>query len=212
MEDPFVSSPEGPAGSREPHRYSSFDTQLFSLNASSPSQAKRALEAHLAETERRLQEASKLGTALINQQKELSEKLQEVEQQRDEGEVGPELRQKLIELEKEYNEIGRESARAFLAPKRAVSGGDGTPMVDLRVRIPCEHSAYQLAIGPMLTSLSSHRPHLPYSLAKPAHHHQKSAFLRESKETSPLAVFMTLSLQPRFRPLFLRKYANCKDF
>lgn len=137
MEDPFISSPEGPAGSREPHRYSSFDTQLFSLNASSPSQAKRALEAHLAETERRLQEASKLGTALIHQQKELSEKLQEVEQQRDEGEVGPELRQKLIELEKEYNEIGRESARAFLAPKRAISGGDGTPMVDLRVRMPC---------------------------------------------------------------------------
>ncbi|CRG87181.1 Anucleate primary sterigmata protein A [Talaromyces islandicus] len=132
MEDPFVSSPEGPGASREPHRYSSFDTQLFSLNASSPSQAKRALEAHLAETERRLQEASKLGTALINQQKELSEKLQEVEQQRDEGEVGPELRQKLIELEKEYNEIGRESARAFLAPKRAISGGEGTPMVDLR--------------------------------------------------------------------------------
>ena len=32
-------------------------------------------------------------------------------------EIGPELRQKLIDIEKEYNEIGRESARASLAPK-----------------------------------------------------------------------------------------------
>lgn len=133
MEDPFVSSPDGPAASRDSHRYSSFDTQLFSLNASSPSQAKRALEAHLAETERRLQEASKLGTALVQQQQKLSEKLREVERQQDEGEIGPELRRKLVDLEKEYNEIGRESARAFLAPKRLVSGGDGTPSVDLRV-------------------------------------------------------------------------------
>jgi chromosome segregation ATPase len=133
MEDPFVSSPDGPTAAREPHRYSSFDTQLFSLNASSPSQAKRALEAHLAETERRLQEASNLGTALVQQQKELSDKLKEVEQQQDGSEIGPELRQKLEELEKEYNEIGRESARAFLAPKRVISGQDGTPAIDLRV-------------------------------------------------------------------------------
>jgi hypothetical protein len=34
-----------------------------------------------------------------------------------EGEMGPELRRKLADLEKEYNEIGRESARAFLGPK-----------------------------------------------------------------------------------------------
>lgn len=133
MEDPFISSPDGLAGTREPHRYSSFDTQLFSLNASSPSQAKRALEAHLAETERRLQEASKLGTALVNQQKELTDKLHELDQHRDESEISPELRQKLVELEKEYNEIGRDSARAFLAPKRAVSGGEGTPGIDPRV-------------------------------------------------------------------------------
>lgn len=133
MEDPFVSSPDGPIALREPHRYSSFDTQLFSLNASSPSQAKRALEAHLAETERRLHEASNLGTALVQQQKELSDKLKEVDQQQDGSEIGPELRQKLVELEKEYNDIGRESARAFLAPKRVISAPDGTPAIDLRV-------------------------------------------------------------------------------
>lgn len=87
------------------------------MDASSPSQAKRALEAHLAETERRLQDASKLGTALVQQQKELSDKLKEVEGKGDDGEIGPDLRRKLVDLEKEYNEIGRESARAFLGPK-----------------------------------------------------------------------------------------------
>lgn len=135
VEDPFVSTAGG--GVREPHRYSSFDTQLFSLDASSPAQAKRALEAHLAETERRLEEASKLGTALIDQQRELSDKLKEVEQQQDDNEVGPELRQKLAELEKEYNEIGRETARAFLAPKRLAGISDeanvGTPSVEPKV-------------------------------------------------------------------------------
>ncbi|PYH93207.1 anucleate primary sterigmata protein A [Aspergillus ellipticus CBS 707.79] len=123
IEDPFVSNLEG-AHPRETHRYSSFDTQLFSLDASSPAQAKRALEAHLAETERRLEEAGKLGTALIEQQKELEDKLKEVEQQQEAGQIGPELRRKLADLEREYNEIGRETARAFLAPKR-LAGDDG---------------------------------------------------------------------------------------
>jgi hypothetical protein len=136
MEDPFVSSNGQPPVPRESHRYSSFDTQLFSLNASSPAQAKRALEAHLAETERRLEEASKLGTALIDQQRQLEEQLKEVEQQQDEGEMGPELRQKLADLEREYSEIGRETARAFLAPKRLAGGEDaqpGTPGFDQKV-------------------------------------------------------------------------------
>lgn len=128
MDDPFVSQHIGSTVPRDAHRYSSFDTQLFSLDASEPAQVKRALEAHLAETERRLEEASKLGTALIQQQKELSDKLIEVERQQDEGEIGPELRRKLMDLEREYNEIGRETARAFLAPKRILSGGeDGVP-------------------------------------------------------------------------------------
>lgn len=133
MEDPFLSPTAQPSAAREPHRYSSFDTQLFSLNVSSPAQAKRALEAHLAETERRLEEASKLGTALIEQQRELSDQLKEVEQQPDEGEMGPELRRKLADLEKEYTEVGRETARAFLAPKRLVGGLEDTPSLDQKV-------------------------------------------------------------------------------
>lgn len=138
MEDPFVSNGARPAAPRDATRGSSFGTQLYELNASSPAQAKRALEAHLAETERRLEEASKLGTALIDQQKQLSKQLKEVEQQQDQGEMGPELRRKLADLEREYNEIGRESARAFLAPKRLAGGADdgqlGTPSFDQKVK------------------------------------------------------------------------------
>lgn len=116
-QDPFRSTPK--AQHPHPHRFSAFDTQLFVLNhpSSSPSQAKRALEAHLAETERRLQETSRLGTALVQQRKRLSDRLVDVEAHQNDGEIGPDLRQKLIDIEKEYNEVGRASARVFLGPK-----------------------------------------------------------------------------------------------
>jgi hypothetical protein len=119
INDPFLSKSGAPN-----HRYSHFDTQLFSLGpAASPEQAKRALEAHLAETERRMQEASKLGITLVQQRKELSERLKEVEKQQSDGDITPELRQRLEEIEREYNEVGRESARAFL-PKSRVSSSE----------------------------------------------------------------------------------------
>ncbi|EON64472.1 hypothetical protein W97_03704 [Coniosporium apollinis CBS 100218] len=118
--DPFITA-QTPDQAR--HRYSAFNTNLFSLYSSgSPSQTKRALEAHLAETERRLQEASQLGTVLVQQRRELSDKLKEVETQQTENEIGPELRQKLVDLEKEFNEVGRETARAFIPKPRIPSG------------------------------------------------------------------------------------------
>ncbi|KAL9112771.1 MAG: hypothetical protein Q9227_003074 [Pyrenula ochraceoflavens] len=119
-DDPFVSDSTA-SQNPHPHRYSAFDTMSMSLNStSSPSQVKRTLETHLAETERRLQEASKLGTSLVQQRQELTDKLQEVERQQDEAEITPELRERLAALEKEYNEVGKESARAILAPKSRV--------------------------------------------------------------------------------------------
>lgn len=157
MNDPFVSNPAEGTGPRESHRYSSFDTQLYSLNAASPAQAKRALEAHLAETERRLEEASKLGTALIEQQRELEDKLKEVEQH-DEGEIGPDLRRKLADLEKEYNEIGRESARAFLGPKRMGADGHlGTPSADSKSPLTATMFADQATNSPSKVSVPSRK-------------------------------------------------------
>ncbi|KAH0537430.1 hypothetical protein FGG08_005783 [Glutinoglossum americanum] len=130
-EDPFVTTPS--SHSNHPYRFSNFGAHLFALNPStSPSQAKRALEVHLAETERRIQDASKLGTTLLQQQKELTERLREVEKEQGEGEIGPELRQKLIDLEKEYNDVGRESVRALLGPKSRVSSAESPFAVDGR--------------------------------------------------------------------------------
>lgn len=124
IHDPFVTSTPAPAH----HRYSNnFDHDLFIAGpASSPRQAKRALEAHLTETERRLEEAGKLGTALVTQRKTLTEQLQEVDKLQAEGELNPELRQKLVEIEKEYNNLARESARAFL-PKQRVPSNEANP-------------------------------------------------------------------------------------
>ncbi|KAK7516655.1 hypothetical protein IWZ03DRAFT_415181 [Phyllosticta citriasiana] len=120
--DPF--GPSAASNNAESHRkrYASFDTQTFSVYSDgSPSATKRALEAHLAETERRLREASQLGTILVQQRKELSERLKEVEQQSDSAEVGAELRSKLIELEREFNEVGKDTARAFIPKTRVPS-------------------------------------------------------------------------------------------
>jgi hypothetical protein len=121
--DPFLTNPQD----AHRQRYSAFDNSQFSLYLNgSPVQAKRALQAHLSETTRRLQETSHLGNALVQQRKELEEKLQEVETQQEDGDIGPELRQRLAELEKEYNEVGRETARAFLPKSRVPSGENDT--------------------------------------------------------------------------------------
>ncbi|KAL2180738.1 uncharacterized protein P884DRAFT_296467 [Thermothelomyces heterothallicus CBS 202.75] len=123
--DPFVGSPSGPAHLR----HSNFDTNLFALApGSSAEQVKRAIQAHLRDTERRMEEAGKLGTALVQQQKQLTEKLREVEQLQSEAELSPELRQRLVEIEKDYNEVARESARALLPKQRVPSNeSQGSP-------------------------------------------------------------------------------------
>jgi chromosome segregation ATPase len=140
-EDPFAHGSTTPEQRRNgPYRFSAFDTQLFAhyQPLASPSQAKRALEAHLSETDRRLEEASKLGTALVQQRKDLADRLKEVEARQGEGDIGPELRQKLIEVEREYNELGRDSARAFLAPRTKATASEestnGFSAMDARVR------------------------------------------------------------------------------
>ncbi|CAL3973067.1 unnamed protein product [Diplocarpon coronariae] len=125
QQDPFLS-----ASTSSHHRFSHFDSQLFALGpTASPDQIKRVLESHLAETGRRIQEASRLGITLVQQQKDLAERLKDVEKQQSAGDISPELRQKLVEVEKEYNEVGRESARAFLPKSRVSSAemGGGSP-------------------------------------------------------------------------------------
>ena len=118
-DDPFVSTP--PHAHPPPLRYASFDNDKFALQSStSPGQAKRALEAHMKETDRRIQDASRLGTSLLQQRKNLAARLKELEAQRDSSEITPDLQKKLAELEKEYTQVGRETARAFL-PKASMA-------------------------------------------------------------------------------------------
>ena len=137
-DDPF--SAQDAAALTPPNRFSSFDTRLFALNhpSSSPSQAKTALEAHLVETDRRIQETSKLGTSLVQQRVNLAQRIRDVESQGEGSKIGPELRQKLIDIEKEYNEVGRQSAKAFFGAKTEANGNaepSSTPFaLDGRVR------------------------------------------------------------------------------
>ena len=129
-DDPFNEATPKLEHRKSAHRFSAFDNQLFASYqpAASPASAKKALEAHISETDKRLEEASKLGTALVQQRQDLAEKLKEIEQHLEGQEMTPELRRQLAEVEKEYNELGRESARAFLAHKpRIVSGEGETP-------------------------------------------------------------------------------------
>ncbi|KAI9793712.1 MAG: hypothetical protein M1816_007607 [Peltula sp. TS41687] len=129
-DDPFYSP--SPPSNHYSRRFANFDSQRFDISPStSPAQAKRALEAHLAETNKRIQDASKLGTNLVQQRENLSKRLKEVEQQQADREIGPELRQKLIDFEAEYNEVVRESARAFLGPRsRLAQAEDGSRGAD----------------------------------------------------------------------------------
>ncbi|CAK7219159.1 hypothetical protein SCUCBS95973_003725 [Sporothrix curviconia] len=114
------------AGTSHPYRFADFDEGTFSEHADvSAEQAKRALRAHLAETERRMAEAGRLGTALVQQQKDLTDRLREVEELQSESDLAPELKKKLAELEKEYDDVARETARAFL-PKQRIPSNEST--------------------------------------------------------------------------------------
>ncbi len=130
--DPFISRPLAAGhNNHNHHRYSAFDSQLFALGpGSSAEQARRAIEAHLVETERRMDEAGKLGTALVQQRRELTERLREVEQLQAEDALSPDLKQKLMNIERDYNDVARESARAFLPKQRVPSNeSTGSPFV-----------------------------------------------------------------------------------
>ncbi|TQS37095.1 hypothetical protein Golomagni_02443 [Golovinomyces magnicellulatus] len=118
-QDPFVSQTTS-----NHYRFSHFDHQAFALSpTTSLGQTKRVLEAHLAETERRIHDTSELGNKLLQQRKELTGWLETTEKQRVEDNISPDLRLKLVEIEKEYNEVGRESARALLSKPRVTNNG-----------------------------------------------------------------------------------------
>ncbi|GAW15238.1 hypothetical protein ANO14919_046470 [Xylariales sp. No.14919] len=76
-------------------------------------QATWALKACIEDIDRRMDEAGKIGTALAQNRSELNERLDEMAQLPPEEELTPELRKKLADMEKDYNEVTRQSARFF---------------------------------------------------------------------------------------------------
>ena len=194
-QDPFTNgSIAHPEQRRTSQRYSSYDSLKFAQHhpSASPTSAKRALEAHLTETDRRLEEASKLGTALVKQRRELSERLKEVEQQQDSREIGAELGQKLAEVEKEYNELGRESARAFLAPKSRHVGGEDSSHASLGTdsKVIESTSSQKDVANVVIRPL----PAPPSFRVKEAIHHPKSTSLPGNSGTNRPIGSMTLNL------------------
>lgn len=116
-DDPFTDS-GSPLSSARPQRL------LSPSNAdqlASSADARRVLESQIHENERRLQEAQRLGTSLLQQQEDLQQQLAEVQKRGEDAEVTPELRQQLAQLEKEHEDVGREIARALMPKSRAVS-------------------------------------------------------------------------------------------
>jgi len=122
IDDPFISTPPHVQPSQA-LRNAPFDVNAFALGSTSSSQQVRvALEAHVKDTDKRLEETSKLGKTLVQQKKDLTARLRELNEQKDGDEIGPELRKKLAEIEKDYVDVGRETARAMLPKSRLASG------------------------------------------------------------------------------------------
>ncbi|KAF8418950.1 hypothetical protein EV426DRAFT_577225 [Tirmania nivea] len=125
-------------------RLDSSPNGLSLMTPPSPTQLKRTLIARLEDVQKRLQAAGQLGESLVRQQRELQEKIKEVEAEAAKGgEISPELREKLTALEKEYNEVHKESTRALLSSK--IHGSLDSPH---------KHSSH----GTSLQSLGSNSP------------------------------------------------------
>lgn len=120
MDDPFTTPNKHQRDNPDP-----LDSPSILMRPStSPTQLKRTLQAHLAETRKRLEGAGQLGRDLVKQEEEIETRLREVSASG--GKIDPELKRKLAELEKEYNSVGRETARALLTNK-IMSTGAASP-------------------------------------------------------------------------------------
>ena len=118
MDDPFTT----PKHAREPAL--DLDTPpALTRPSTSPIQLKRTLEARLAETRKRLDGAGQLGKDLVKQKEEIEARLKELaELEASGGHIDTKLERKLAELEKDYNEVGRETSRALLTNKIMAAG------------------------------------------------------------------------------------------
>jgi hypothetical protein len=85
----------------------------ITMSDRSHSDIKRKLEQRLADTKTKMYNIGRLGESLVKQEKELNERIKEIESHSQDDEIRPELRSKLADLENGFKEIERESAKAF---------------------------------------------------------------------------------------------------
>ena len=88
-------------------------SSFFSMSDRSASDVKQKLEQRLADTKQKMHNIGRLGESLLKQEKELNDRIKEMDSQSQNDEIKPELRSKLADLENGFKEIERESAKAF---------------------------------------------------------------------------------------------------
>jgi hypothetical protein len=86
---------------------------VLSMSDRSHSDVKRKLEHRLADTKAIMYNIGRLGESLVKQERELNDRIKEMDSQPQDDEIRPELRSKLADLENGFKEIERESAKAF---------------------------------------------------------------------------------------------------
>lgn len=138
--DPFAPTPTRKLNTLfSPQLLSPSDPNYSALptlgQTTSPEQVKAQLQQHLAETEKRIEAAGRLGTSLVKQQQELAERLREVEEQgqNGNGEISEELTRKLMDIEREFENAGRDSNRILASKSRQTSGEMGVHAYEPKV-------------------------------------------------------------------------------
>jgi len=110
----MFSEPTTPVTPVNQIRSFSSGTSTSSMSDQSASEIKRKLELRLADTKTKMYNIGKLGESLVKQEKELSDRIREMESgMQGDDEIRHELRSKLAELESGFKEIERESAKVF---------------------------------------------------------------------------------------------------
>ncbi|GBB85553.1 hypothetical protein RclHR1_12040005 [Rhizophagus clarus] len=101
---------------------SSPSTPRRSIYMQTPAAIKKQLQDQLNEKENQIRMTAELGQALVKQQNELEQRIQELDQTQGD-EVPQELKDKLAELEKQANALEANTAKVFLGTKGLTSGG-----------------------------------------------------------------------------------------
>src|SRR2546423_14088001 len=175
-----------------------FSSAYITMSDRSHLEIKRKLEQRLADTKTKMYNIGRLGESLVKQEKELNERIKEIEGHSLDDEIRPELRSKLADLENGFKEIERESAKAFTK---------STPFLGKVCKIPYgadSRKIWGFHVHPEWSRLPK-----PNSTDKALFHLQRISIAQE-KHGMLLHVNMISNSPPTSVKGYLRKFANCK--